>query len=193
MIVIDFSGSTFFILFIILLSAVYFVYRRKQRKLKFLVPTAIILYVMLVLQVTVFQIYIVKNGMAETIFGEVKKYHAGWQLIPFQTIRRTLSNPIVFFRQCGGNILLLLPVPVLIGIIREDFNTRKTFFIGVLLSICIELMQFLTNWLTGYPGHVVDVDDILLNGIGVLAGTVLINGIRKIKGMNCIIAELTRK
>lgn len=52
---------------------------------------------------------------------------------------------------------------------------------GVCSSLLIEIYQLLTNFITKFPGHLADIDDFLLNSIGVLFAAGVIAIIRKKK------------
>jgi len=95
------------------------------------------------------------------------KYY--YQLIPFQTIISAWKQGNLL--QVVGNIVLLLPLPILIGLLKK----RSTGFFRILtvvisVSLGIELTQLLINCLTGIPNKVADVDDFILNSIGGLVG-----------------------
>ena len=84
--------------------------------------------------------------------------------------------------QIFGNILLLAPVPVFLGLIRPDMNGKKLFFTGLLSSVSIEALQLLENMAARYPNRVVDIDDVFLNTAGVLLGVIGLLFFRKIRG-----------
>lgn len=74
------------------------------------------------------------------------------QPIPFTTI--SLFAGTIYWRvQIFGNILLLAPVPVFLGLIRPDMNGKKLFFTGLLSSVSIEALQLLENMAARYPNR----------------------------------------
>lgn len=95
------------------------------------------------------------------------------QLEPFATIRM-LFRGSQSSRQLGGNLLLLVPMGVLVPIAwRAARPFWTTVAVGVVVSVTIEVLQFLLGVLVGQFYRVVDVDDVLLNVAGVVVGRLL--------------------
>ena len=95
------------------------------------------------------------------------------QLVPFDTID-LLFRGSQSLRQLGGNLLLLAPMGVLVPIaFRAARGFGRTVAWGVVVSVAIEVLQFLFGGLAGEFYRVVDVDDVLLNVAGVVVGRVL--------------------
>lgn len=74
----------------------------------------------------------------------------------------------VCFLNIYGNILAFMPFGFLYPLIANKRSTLKTIFYGILFSATIEVMQFITKL------GVFDVDDILLNSIGVVCGYIVL-------------------
>ncbi len=92
------------------------------------------------------------------------------QLEPFRTIGM-LFRGSQSLRQLGGNLLLLAPMGLLVPIAsRAARPFWRTVAWGVAVSVGIEVLQFLFGVLAGDFYRVVDVDDVLLNVAGVVAG-----------------------
>lgn len=89
------------------------------------------------------------------------------QLIPFETISKFFSKDVSFYQffiNIICNIILFIPFGFL-GLIFKSFNSINwllPFFI--LVIICIELLQTITG--RGYG----EVDDVILNSLGMLIG-----------------------
>ncbi len=95
------------------------------------------------------------------------------QLQPFGTIEMLFQGS-QSLRQLGGNLLLLAPMGVLVPIAwRAARPFWRTVGWGVVVSVGIELLQFLVGVAIGEFYRVVDVDDVLLNVAGVVVGRVL--------------------
>lgn len=95
------------------------------------------------------------------------------QLVPFGTID-LLSGGSQSGRQLGGNLLLLAPTGLLVPIAwRAARPFLRTVVWGVVFSVTIEGLQFLLGVLVGEFYRVVDVDDVILNVLGVMAGRVV--------------------
>ena len=95
------------------------------------------------------------------------------QLTPFGTID-LLSRGSQSGRQLGGNLLLLAPMGVLVPIAwRAARPVWRTIAWGLVVSVGIEVLQFLFGVLAGGFYRVVDVDDVILNVVGVAGGRVV--------------------
>lgn len=88
-------------------------------------------------------------------------------LIPFKTILPYLLGKkglaIAVF-ELIGNIGLLIPFGFLVAFIFRNMTWRKSFILAFVTGFMIEGMQALLH--TG----IFDIDDILLNGLGVVIG-----------------------
>ncbi len=90
------------------------------------------------------------------------------QLHPLATIRTDLSDgPRAALTGIGGDLLLLAPLGVLLPLATGRLHrglpgtVTRTVFAGAMLSVVLTLAQ------SGVPGHVADVDAMLLNATGV--------------------------
>lgn len=107
-------------------------------------------------------------------YGDFYRFPSGerhYNLVLFDSIRsfnKAFNNYSfeVCFLNIYGNILAFMPFGFLFPLISVKNKFLKTFFLGVVLSAFIEIMQYITNL------GILDVDDILLNGIGVFLGFV---------------------
>lgn len=99
-------------------------------------------------------------------------------LIPFRTISSQLrllkSIPTIAIKNIVGNIIIFVPFGFLFPMGYETMRQyRKTFFAGLAYILVIELVQFICM-LGSF-----DVDDIILNSIGVFCGYVIFKMILK--------------
>lgn len=108
--------------------------------------------------------------------GQAEPFRAPYsnvQLRPLATIR-LLFDGSQGVRQLGGNLLLLAPMGVLVPIAWSAARPfAVTVAVGLATSVLVELLQFGLGALVGEFYRVVDVDDILLNTAGVVAGRVV--------------------
>ncbi|MFI3230757.1 MAG: VanZ family protein, partial [bacterium] len=90
-------------------------------------------------------------------------------LILFDTIKPYLNmiSHQFAFKNIVGNILAFVPLGFFMSILFFRKNIIKTFFGGVLVILFIESIQLVTK--IGF----FDVDDILLNSIGILIGYII--------------------
>jgi glycopeptide antibiotics resistance protein len=70
------------------------------------------------------------------------------------------------------NILLFIPFGFGLPFIK-NIQMKKVVIVGVLFSITIELLQFITGYMSGITFRVVDVNDVIFNTIGVIVGYIL--------------------
>ena len=114
---------------------------------------------MLLISVTIFPIRIIPSEM-RTGKNSILDF---CQLIPFKDIIDIVKNSGIINIQLIGNIILLMPMPVL----------KVLFFKSILFSFGIEIIQLIIDILLSYPSRIFDVDDIILNGIGILIGMII--------------------
>lgn len=88
------------------------------------------------------------------------------QLTPLHTI--STADPLSSWGTCA----MLLPLPILIYLHIDSAALACTAALAVALSI--EPIQLVINMATGFPNFVVDVDDVLLQLLGCLAGMLAI-------------------
>lgn len=101
--------------------------------------------------------------------GTVYPGESNISLQPLRTIVQLLDGP-ESARQLGGNLLLLAPMGLLVPMAWNSARPwARTMGWGLLLSVTIELGQLAENTL-GLAYRVIDVDDVLLNVLGVAAG-----------------------
>ena len=124
---------------------------------------------MLLISVTIFPIRIIPSEM-RTGKNSILDF---CQLIPFKDIIDIVKNSGIINIQLIGNIILLMPMPVLIGYLSKKVNYKVLFFKSILFSFGIEIIQLIIDKLLSYPSRIFDVDDIILNGIGILIGMII--------------------
>nr|WP_283809070.1 VanZ family protein [Tumebacillus amylolyticus] len=87
-------------------------------------------------------------------------------LIPFVEMKWLLYRPIVAVMNLGGNVVMFAPLgfflPLLGG--RRFQSFVKTTGAGLLLSVGIEFLQYLTG------AREADIDDVMLNTLGAALG-----------------------
>lgn len=98
-------------------------------------------------------------------------------LIPFYTIWQLISRTIyspAYALQIIGNLILLTPFAFASLTLHIIPTPRKTIFVLCLVSIGIELEQFIETFVVSAfnygEGRGTDIDDILLNTLGIIIG-----------------------
>ncbi|MGG4405972.1 VanZ family protein [Geobacillus stearothermophilus] len=168
----DLHPLLFTIVFVILCGITYFVLKRKKMNMspkQLFFVGATIFYSLSVVKLTLLPITI---SFDKASYPDVPwKYY--YQLIPFKTIISALNQGNIL--QVIGNFVLLLPLPILIGLLKDNSTTFIRALIMVIsISLGIELIQLITNFLTGIPNKVADIDDLILNSIGGFVGWILL-------------------
>nr|WP_253197347.1 VanZ family protein [Clostridium algidicarnis] len=166
-------------MYLIVLGITIFKKKKKGEKIDFfreIVKFGFGLYIIALIGVTLFPIRIGYGRQAITMIN------MGINYIPFKSI-------IYDIRQIGigsfsvrfqikllimnvlGNFILLIPIGFLTPILWKKVNSLKDIVIvGFLVSLSIELLQLLENFLSIGFFRVVDVDDLILNVLGAVFG-----------------------
>jgi glycopeptide antibiotics resistance protein len=114
-------------------------------------------------------------------WGEGYDSLAGWQPVPFEMIRRyaRAGNWV----QLGGNVLVTVPLAPLLWWNTAKRRVLRCCAAALCVTVLIEPVQLLINFLTRSRVNVLDVDDLILNLAGCLAGcciALFLHGIHKI-------------
>ncbi|MBN1630506.1 MAG: VanZ family protein [Thermoleophilia bacterium] len=102
-------------------------------------------------------------------------------LVPFRHFFESFNylGPRQIIRQHGGNFLLLVPFTLVSPALWPRLRAWKwALAVGVGGSVAIELLQLVANAAVGVDYRSVDIDDVILNGAGALAGYALFLGVR---------------
>lgn len=192
MYVIYFHKEIQLIFFLVLLMFSYLIYKRKKRPYKFWIIGLFVFYILIVINIVLFPIYIYSKEMLNKLHSELGQYLTYIQIVPFKTISNTFKTS-GWKIQVIGNILLLFPFPVLLGVIKGcKFSVKKTFFLGFIFSLSIELSQLLLSIITGFPSRIADIDDLMLNTFGILLGILTYLLIQKIKLLNNVLEKFIK-
>ncbi|RFU66886.1 VanZ family protein [Bacillus sp. V59.32b] len=93
-----------------------------------------------------------------------------YNLVPFKTIMMYIShssqfNPGILFNNLAGNVLAFMPLGFFIPLLlNREFTVLKIIFLTFTVSLSVECVQYYYQ-IGGF-----DVDDIILNTIGGMAG-----------------------
>jgi glycopeptide antibiotics resistance protein len=119
----------------------------------------IILYLALLIKLIVFKY---PPGMTFSV--------ANANLMPFRTILDYLSGEPtwrVAMRNLLSNIVVLVPFGFLITILYQNIKWKKVLLIGLSVGASLELLQVI------FKSGIFDIDDIILNFLGVVLGYLL--------------------
>ena len=122
------------------------------------------IYIIIVLGVTLFPI---PFQAVETM------YPVPHNLIPFQSICSTLKMGITYtsLMQIGGNIVISIPYGILLYILAHKKGVQR-FLLALLFPLTIEFLQMIIGYIIGLTYRSFDVDDLILNTMGVYAGLI---------------------
>lgn len=136
-----------------------------------------VVYVILALSLTIFPIDIIWGGTTE-------KFRPSVNIIPFiEVFRNFFRSPFslafrtrILLTHFAGNLLLLMPMGIFVPILWIKARSfKRIVIIGALVSLSIELLQYALAYL-GY-GRVADIDDLILNILGVMIGYMIFDKI----------------
>lgn len=96
---------------------------------------------------------------------ETAQHLADWRnvLLPFQEIRRALRHGSWLMFIQLGNIIMFLPVGFFVALLWRRARWWKSMLAGFAASVLVESIQL-------FIGRVTDIDDVILNSTGALAG-----------------------
>lgn len=175
------------ILHLIIFTVYYFVTLKKRERWidnRVIINAFFILYLLLIFRFvfTPFTMWLDSSNREQFIREILQREElltwwevANINLVPFRSLIQTLSAPLVIWRFTllfvVGNLILLLPLPIFIGLLtKRELTFKKAFMIGFLTTLFIECMQLVINLATGWPNRLVCVDDLLLNTLGAMVG-----------------------
>lgn len=140
-----------------------------RKKIKFereILKCMLILYLLLLIKVVILPIWIQVPHMNNVGISQMV------QLIPFSTIIENITDGQ--YVQLVGNFVLLIPLVIGVALLKkEKILSRRLFILGISASLLLELIQLGTNIITKTNVHIFDVDDIILNTMGVITAILL--------------------
>ena len=138
----------------------------------------IMLSIMLLLKFNVSINYIMEKISSVKMSRELGAWNIN--LVPFKTISSQLSLlnhiPIIAIKNLAGNIIIFIPFGILLPMSFKCMaKYYKTFLVCIVYILIIELIQFI-SMLGSF-----DIDDIILNCVGVSCGYLLFIVVMKYK------------
>jgi glycopeptide antibiotics resistance protein len=116
--------------------------------------------------VVVFKLEIIGNAKTEALSP------FGGNIVPFRTIIQYIGerNSV----QLIGNIVALLPLPILLHLNFPQMSFKKCCIIALCTTALVEPVQLLINTAFNARANIIDIDDFLLNTAGCLLGLALV-------------------
>jgi glycopeptide antibiotics resistance protein len=172
-----FIGSVLWIVIRCLVLLINKRYKRFSLKREFLLSVFVV-YLIGVISVTLFPIEIIWGDAPQTyrISRPVVNIIPLVDIIPdFSRTHFSMAFKIKFLvKNLVGNLTLLLPLGLLLPILWSKARSFwKIVIIGASVSLSIELLQFILAYLGFGWGRVTDIDDLILNILGVILGYVI--------------------
>lgn len=179
--------STFMILFLIVFLITFLIYRKKgKNQIKLFFIGMFEIYILLVFSVAILPIRFISPDLRE---GEIAVKNF-FQWIPFRSIYTTLIKESIFSVQLIGNIVLFFPFPIFLGYLKMNSKKYGMLFLqSFSVSILIEILQVTIDFALGYPSRKFDVDDIILNAVGILLGLFIYFMIQRVRCVNAWIGK----
>lgn len=180
-ITIDFHPITFFGVYLLVSLITIAILLIRKVKFSIALLLSFIFYCLVVFKITILPI--------RYFFEEQYNYpNLYTQFVPFKTIIHTFSNGNHI--QNIGNLLMLSPFTIFLQLIYKKQSAWKSFTILLIISLSIEILQYVINILTHYPNKVTDIDDLLLNVLGGSLSLIVFNQFRKLSIVNKLIAKI---
>jgi glycopeptide antibiotics resistance protein len=134
---------------------------------KLIIPLGLlVLYCVLLIEVLVLKsLPLIRVGHMMFNFGGTQDGPAN--LNPFKTLVFYLSGRngfLIAAINILGNIIALLPLGLLMPFVFSNMNWKKTILLAIITGILIETTQAIMHI------GIFDIDDVLLNGVGVIIG-----------------------
>jgi glycopeptide antibiotics resistance protein len=138
----------------------------KAKRTRWLAAFALIAYSAILIRLVVFKgIPVIRIGHLRLRFAGT---HTGpGNLVPFKTIVPELTgrgNHLIDVVNLNGNIVPFMPLGLLAPLVFRSFSWRIALVLGVFTGLTFEVMEVV------FRVGIFDVDDIILNAFGVIAG-----------------------
>lgn len=148
-----------------------------QRALPWVGGVMLIIYCLILIKIMVFKdIPTIKIGGLMLNFVGTEAGHPA-NFIPFKTILPYLFGDkglIIAGINLVGNIALLVPIGFLVPLVYSKMTWKKSLLLAVAPGLVIEAMQVLLHV------GIFDIDDVILNGLGVMIGYGIFKIVKKI-------------
>ena len=136
--------------------------------------TVFCLYVIKVLDYTLFQFQSLLLLRHVTPGLILRGHEAGEDinLIPLLTLSsQDLETSLL-------NVLMMVPFGFGLPLIT-NLDGKRTVLAGVVFSVVIELLQWLSGWMAGITFRIADINDVIFNTVGVAIGCVVFRWVRR--------------
>lgn len=152
----------------------YFLRLRKKKEFQLkreLLINVFFVYCLAVAGITFFPLFIGRDGLTEPFFSVnyIPVVNTLNNLKKIQNSRIPDFMMKFWIRNIGGNLILLLPMGLFLPVLLNRFRNPKIVAIaGFSLSLIIEALQLMSAFIGNV--RTFDIDDIILNTIGICIG-----------------------
>ena len=138
----------------------------KAKRTRWLAACALVAYSAILIQFVVFKaIPVIRIGHLRLRFAGA---HTGpGNFVPFKTIAPQLighGNHLIAMVNLMGNIIPFMPVGFLAPLVFRSVSWQNALLLGVFTGVSFEVMEVV------FRVGIFDVDDVILNAFGVMAG-----------------------
>ena len=181
MFVIDFSFILLLLIFLVCAVITFIICKKTNRRYSLITYLFVEAYILLMIKVVVMPIFLLNaTARRESLQGVKGLTLYGIQLMPFEAIRNIIEiQSFAGIIQIVGNLLLLVPLAFLITWVFSKDNILVLIITGLLMTELIECIQLAINIITKYPGHAVDIDDVIFNYVGYIIAVFVILLVKK--------------
>lgn len=128
--VIDFHISTFLFLLITISTFLFFFQKKlKLTNFRFEFIVFLVFYSLFLVKATILPIWIFDKDTLKEIHDSTGDFMVYYQIVPFKTIRNYFINN-AWIQQIGGNLLLLMPIPLIFSVTSKIIRYKRIIIFG---------------------------------------------------------------
>lgn len=161
------------VVFLIIRLIIFFILKtRKNENIKIDISSWIFQFVLIVYIVGVLNV----TGGIDVFKNGISEYSMSPNIIPIiTTIQDIMENPSGMLEQIIYNIVLFIPLGFLLpkSMSKIKWNIKKIVLSGLFMIFIVEGLEYLT-------GRYFDIDDFIINSVGVIAGYFMYLFLKKI-------------
>jgi glycopeptide antibiotics resistance protein len=138
----------------------------KGKRTRWLAACALIAYSAVLIQFVVFKA-IPTIHIGHLMFRLAGTHAGPGNFVPLRTIALQLTgrgNPLIAMVNLLGNIIPFMPIGFLAPLVFRSFSWKKALVLGVATGLTCEAMEVV------FRVGIFDVDDVILNALGVVMG-----------------------
>lgn len=143
--------------------------RQKKTFLELFCFNVFVVYILAVISITLFPMPVFESSLK---YLRETMQHTN-NFVPFKSMYQIFSikELHIIIRQLGGNLCMLAPLGIYLPLTFNKIKSFKhTLLIGIAIAVGIELIQLSIGAIARYNYRSFDVDDIILNVLGVCIG-----------------------